>query len=581
MLGSKLPGQCELVFAGSLREFVPDEHVLVRVNRVLDLWWLRSEVRDRYANDGIGRPGIDPESAVRLMLAGFLLGIVHDRKLIREAQVNIAIRWFAGYGLQERLPDHSSLTRIRQRWGAELFRAIFTRTVRACVDAGIATGEVVHIDATLIRADVAWESLGERHVQAALAENSDNPDCAGAAPAAQGALRRAERDTKQTGRYKKVCLTDPDATMATNARNRRLEPTYKQHTAVDDLQGVVLDVEVTTGEANEGDHILPQVDAVAAATGIIAKTVTADQGYAYGKVYGGLERRAIDPLIPAKKEPIRAKVPLRRFRYDARHDIVKCLRGKILRPGKPVGHGRFFHSKSRECGRCDLASICISNGRPTKSVVISDDYPALLRARRRKERWSEIDKRLYQRHRWRSEGFHGEAKTWHGLARAVRRGLANMRIQAFLIAAAVNLKRLAAALRFHFPRAVCLWPHAIGAGGRGRHRGRSGSTPRRRLARLITPLTGAFLNSPTRQRCHVAANTRRIAAFSPSCASEITSFTPRKPRRAKLLRKPDQNVSASDGPMCSPTISRLPSVFTATAIIAATETMRPPSRCFR
>ena len=77
--------------------------------------------------------------------------------------------------------------------------------------------------------------------------------------------------------------------------------------------------------------------------------------------------------------------------------------------------------------------------------MIVHDYPALLRARRRRERWGEKENRLYRRHRWRSEGFHGEAKTWHGLARAVRRGLENMRIQAFLTAAAVNLKRLAAA----------------------------------------------------------------------------------------------------------------------------------------
>ena len=85
----------------------------------------------------------------------------------------------------------------------------------------------------------------------------------------------------------------------------------------------------------------------------------------------------------------------------------------------------------------------------------------------------------------------------------------------------------------------------------------------------------------TRQRCQPAPNTRRIAALSPSWASEMTSLTPRKPRRAKLLRNVDQNVSASEGPMCSPTISRLPSVLAATAIIAATDTMRPPSRCFR
>ncbi len=78
--------------------------------------------------------------------------------------------------------------------------------------------------------------------------------------------------------------------------------------------------------------------------------------------------------------------------------------------------------------------------------MIVHDYPALLRARRHRERWSEDDDRLYRRHRWRSEGFHGEAKTWHGLARAVRRGFDNMRVQSFLTAAAINLKRLAAAV---------------------------------------------------------------------------------------------------------------------------------------
>ena len=109
-----------------------------------------------------------------------------------------------------------------------------------------------------------------------------------------------QKQRRQSGKYKKVCVTDPDATMATNARNRRLEPSYKQHTAVDDKLGVILDVEVTTGERNEGDMIEPQVDAVRATSGKDVTTVTADAGYAYAKAYGALERRHIDPLIPAK-----------------------------------------------------------------------------------------------------------------------------------------------------------------------------------------------------------------------------------------------------------------------------------------
>ncbi len=111
---------------------------------------------------------------------------------------------------------------------------------------------------------MAWESLGVRHADAVLAQDGESDATAVAEAAVK---RRAERDGKQTGRHKKVCLTDPDASMATNARNRRLEPAYKQHTAVDDLCGVVLDVEVTTGEANEGGQVEAQVDTVAGATG--------------------------------------------------------------------------------------------------------------------------------------------------------------------------------------------------------------------------------------------------------------------------------------------------------------------------
>ena len=99
-----------------------------------------------------------------------------------------------------------------------------------------------------------------------------------------------------------------------------------------------------------------------------------------------------------------------------------------------------------DCARCPMRRLCLSPGRVNKAIVISDDHPGLLRVRRRRERWSEEDRRLYQRHRCRVEGVHGEAKTWHGLARAVRRGLANMQIQAYLSAAALNLKRLAAVL---------------------------------------------------------------------------------------------------------------------------------------
>ena len=129
--------------------------------------------------------------AVRLMLAGFLLGIVHDRRLMREAQADLAIRRFIGCGLHERLPDHSSPARIRQRWGDARFRRIFERTASACVEAGIAQGEVVHVDATLVRADAGWESMVDRHAGAVAAENGDAEE--DAAPPG-GKRKKSQRD---------------------------------------------------------------------------------------------------------------------------------------------------------------------------------------------------------------------------------------------------------------------------------------------------------------------------------------------------------------------------------------------------
>jgi len=425
MIGTQDRWQGELFVSGSLRDLIPDEHVLRRVDRVLDRSWLRDAVTDCYCEDH-GRPGIDPEAAVRLMLAGFLCGIVHDRKLMREAQVNLAIRWFAGYRLHAALPDHSSLTRIRQRWGEQRFRAVFQRTVRACLEAGIATGEVVHIDATLIRADVSWESLAARHVSA-VAEANDAVELS------------------QSGTPKRISATDPDATLAKADRRVSAQPSYKQHTAVDDLAGVVVDVVVTTGATSEGDWFAAQLENVASQTGRAIATVTADAGYAYAKIYAVAESAGIKAVVPPKAEPPpKSQVPLRRFKYDARHEIVRCPTGRVLRRSTRAPHGWFYRAKVADGRRCLLRETCLPRPHGSRSVVISDGYAALLRARRQRPRWTEREHALDRRHRWRSEGAHAEVKVQHGLRRAVRRRRWNVAIQAYLTAAAMNLKRLAA-----------------------------------------------------------------------------------------------------------------------------------------
>jgi len=443
MIGRRGRLQPTLFIPGSIEDFIPEDHILKRVDRVLELSWLRDEVAGCYCEDN-GRPGIAPQAAVRLMLAGFFQGIVHDRKLMREARVNMAIRWFAGYALDEPLPDHSSLTRIRQRWGAERFKRIFDRTVGACIAAGLVSGETVHVDATLIRADVSWESLTAAHVDATIEANRIEEDD-GAEP--ENDCNRPGRPRTKEKQPKKRSATDPDATLTTSSKKFRMEPSYKQHTAVDDAAGVIVDVTVTTGEASEGERLMETLDRVEQNTGKPVERVTADAAYASAANYSALEERATQAVIPPQKVS-RAKksLPASRFKYDALNERVRCPAGKTMTRRSRAAHGWVYRGEARTCGACPLRAHCVSSSAKVRTIFIADGHTALLRARRRFARGDPDTDRWYARHRWKVEGVHGEAKTQHGLRRAVRRGIDNVAIQVYLTAAVINLKRLAAFL---------------------------------------------------------------------------------------------------------------------------------------
>lgn len=436
MIGNQDRWQEDLFVAGPLSSLIPEDHILKRVDKILDLSWLRKEVSDCYS-DSIGRPSIDPESALRLILAGYFQGIVHDRKLMKEAQVNLAIRWFAGYRLHEELPDHSSLTKIRQRWGSERFKKIFHKTVQMCIDAGLVNGETVHIDSTLIRADVSWESLTTEYADKTIRENCLDDD--------------SNEQVSRTGKPKKRSPTDPDATLTTSSCNKRMEPSFKQHTTVDDQSGVILDVKTTTGEASEGKELLEQIERTEQTTGIKVQAVTADMAYAHTENYSQLEQRGTEAIIPVQTSHTKPKhIPISRFKYDARNEIVRCPRGKILRRSSRTDKGWIYRAANKDCGCCPLRSRCIGSTTKARIILITDGYESLLRTRRKWQKPDETIRDKYKRHKWRVEGVHGEAKTQHGLRRAIRRGLANVSIQVYLTAIVMNLKRLAAFLCLFF-----------------------------------------------------------------------------------------------------------------------------------
>ena len=162
----------------SLEDLVPADHFYRHLERTLDLAFVRDLVRDAYA--GIGRPSVDPVVFFKLQLVLFFEGLRSERQLMRVVADRLSLRWYLGYDLTEPLPDHSSLTRIRERYGLDVFRRFFEAIVEQCVAAGLVWGQELYIDAT--------EGRGQRRARlAAAALRRRGPPRRASSP------RRAER----------------------------------------------------------------------------------------------------------------------------------------------------------------------------------------------------------------------------------------------------------------------------------------------------------------------------------------------------------------------------------------------------
>jgi transposase len=156
----------------SLEDLVPKDNFYRRLQTTLDLSFVRDLVRERYAT--LGRPSVDPVVFFKLQLVLFFEGLRSERRLMEVVADRLSIRWYLGYDLHESLPDHSSLTYIRQRYGLEVFRCFFERIVELCIEAGLVWGEELYFDATKVAANAAIDSLAPRWaVEAHLGELFD------------------------------------------------------------------------------------------------------------------------------------------------------------------------------------------------------------------------------------------------------------------------------------------------------------------------------------------------------------------------------------------------------------------------
>src|SRR3981081_3031389 len=153
MMGRLKGEQAQLFYQFDLNDTVPEDHLVRKIDAALDLSWLRGELAPHYSS--MGRPSIDPELMIRMLVVGYVFAIRSERLICREVQVNLAYRWFCKLGIEDAIPDHSAFSRARNERFREgdVFRRVFERVVETCIASGLVGGEGFAVDASLIAAD--------------------------------------------------------------------------------------------------------------------------------------------------------------------------------------------------------------------------------------------------------------------------------------------------------------------------------------------------------------------------------------------------------------------------------------------
>lgn len=395
--------QGRLILVPPLEQMVPADDRLRRLNRVLDLSFVHDAVRDRYSQ-GVGRPSIDPEVIIRLFLLQAIDGIGHVRELMRRVSVNLSYRWFIGYELDEALPDHSTLSKALDRFGEAVFNELFERSIAQCQRSGLIEGRVLHVDATTIRADLDRDRVNR----------PDSPD-------------RDARFGKFPG--------------------RSVLPGYKQHTMVDNASRVIVGLSVTPANRSEHDETVALLESAIAGLGKAPEAVCGDAAYGSGLNSDELHDRGVRLIAPPPKARTYtgdAYYSVEDFTYDSVSDSFTCPNGQRLRYSRtePERGRRIYRARRSQCRQCPLKSQCTKS--PVRTLKVSAHHGGLIRLRADSQ--TDDFKRMYRSRAPVIEGVFGEAKQWHSLGRAWRRGLRKMRIQSWLIAAVLNLKRLASRL---------------------------------------------------------------------------------------------------------------------------------------
>ena len=371
----------------TIEDLVPAEHFLRKLEAVLDLSFVYEETAQLYSRK-YGRPPIDPVVMVKYLLVGFLYGIPSERQIEQRIQTDVALRWYLGLDLFERVPDHSTISQLRRRKPSfrKVFRRLFEEVVRQCVENGLVSGRVVATDSTHMKANAsrASEYLVEAQEEAGnYWERLDEYEEEGLEELARRTGKRRAKRTKQVKKdkrrsHKRVSRTDPDA--GHMKRPGKPEgPCYLVHETSDSDHGIIADTVVTGGDSSDTAPYLGQIERVHKNV-VPIQAAAADSAYDFSLAHRVLEDLGIDFFVRPQSAYDRTKAEFKRdaFTYDGLQDAYICPNGKALRPTGLYrsGSGLFWEywADNKDNGSCPLRQKCLNETDKAGARKLQDSY---------------------------------------------------------------------------------------------------------------------------------------------------------------------------------------------------------------
>jgi transposase len=361
MMGRQSSDQDRLFYSFDLEAIVPMDHLLRGIDNFLDLSDLRDHLSSFYSHTG--RPSIDPELMIRMLIVGYSFGIRSERRLCEEVRFNLAYRWFCRLGLEDDVPDHStfSVNRHGRFRDSDLFRHVFENVLTRCMNEGLVGGEGFAIDASIIKAD----ANRQRGVAGSDCSTHFTNSTTATRPVREY-ITALEAETPMGTPAKNISLTDP-ASRWTAASGGPAFYAYSANYLIDLEVGVIVDSETTPARRTEEVEATKiMIERTEARFGLKPDRLAADTAYGSAATLAWLvNEKAIEPHVPVWDKSKRRDGTFSRadFNYDTERDFYTCPGGKPLKSTGKIYAGKtlIYRARTRDCGPCPMKNRCCPN----------------------------------------------------------------------------------------------------------------------------------------------------------------------------------------------------------------------------